>query len=250
MSIPRTLLVTGGGRGIGAATVRLAAARGWDVAINCVRDTAAAEAVAAEVRALGRRALVVPADVGDPEQVQAMFRAVDAGLGPLGALVNNAAVLDVAARVDEMDAARLERMWRINLSGTLLCAREAIRRMSTRHGGGGGAIVNLSSGAARVGSPGLYLDYSMSKAAIDHLTVGLAREVATEGVRVNAVRPGIIDTDIHASGGHAERVAKSLHLVPMGRLGTADEVAPAILWLLSDEAAYTTGAVLDVTGGR
>lgn len=250
MSIPRTLLVTGGGRGIGAATVRLAAARGWDVAINCVRDTAAAEAVAAEVRALGRRALVVPADVGDPEQVQAMFRAVDAGLGPLGALVNNAAVLDVAARVDEMDAARLERMWRINLSGTLLCAREAIRRMSTRHGGVGGAIVNLSSGAARVGSPGLYLDYSMSKAAIDHLTVGLAREVATEGVRVNAVRPGIIDTDIHASGGHAERVAKSLHLVPMGRLGTADEVAPAILWLLSDEAAYTTGAVLDVTGGR
>ena len=250
MSIPRNLLVTGGGRGIGAATVRLAAARGWDVAINCVRDTAAAEAVAAEVRALGRRALVVPADVGDPEQVQAMFRAVDAGLGPLGALVNNAAVLDVAARVDEMDAARLERMWRINLSGTLLCAREAIRRMSTRHGGVGGAIVNLSSGAARVGSPGLYLDYSMSKAAIDHLTVGLAREVATEGVRVNAVRPGIIDTDIHASGGHAQRVANSLHLVPMGRLGTADEVAPAILWLLSDEAAYTTGAVLDVTGGR
>jgi NAD(P)-dependent dehydrogenase (short-subunit alcohol dehydrogenase family) len=250
MSIPRTLLVTGGGRGIGAATVRLAAARGWDVAINCVRDTAAAEAVAAEVRALGRRALVVPADVGDAQQVQAMFRAVDAGLGPLGALVNNAAVLDVAARVDEMDAARLERMWRINLSGTLLCAREAIRRMSTRHGGGGGAIVNLSSGAARVGSPGLYLDYSMSKAAIDHLTVGLAREVATEGVRVNAVRPGIIDTDIHASGGHAERVARSLHLVPMGRLGRADEVAPAILWLLSDEAAYTTGAVLDVTGGR
>src|SRR5574343_259375 len=250
MSIPRTLLVTGGGRGIGAATVRLAAARGWDVAINCVRDTAAAEAVAAEVRALGRRALVVPADVGDPEQVQAMFRTVDAGLGPLGALVNNAAVLDVAARVDEMDAARLERMWRINLSGTLLCAREAIRRMSTRHGGQGGAIVNLSSGAARVGSPGLYLDYSMSKAAIDHLTTGLAREVATEGVRVNGVRPGIIDTDIHASGGHAERVAKSLHLVPMGRLGTADEVAPAILWLLSDEAAYTTGAVLDVTGGR
>ena len=250
MSIPRNLLVTGGGRGIGAATVRLAAARGWDVAINCVRDTAAAEAVAAEVRALGRRALVVPADVGDPEQVQAMFRAVDAGLGPLGALVNNAAVLDVAARVDEMDAARLERMWRINLSGTLLCAREAIRRMSTRHGGVGGGIVNLSSGAARVGSPGLYLDYSMSKAAIDHLTVGLAREVATEGVRVNAVRPGIIDTDIHASGGHAQRVANSLHLVPMGRLGTADEVAPAILWLLSDEAAYTTGAVLDVTGGR
>ena len=250
MSIPRTVLVTGASRGIGAATARLAARRGWDVAVNCVRDTAAAEAVAAEVRALGRRAIVVQADVADEAQVVAMFAVVDTQLGPLGALVNNAGVIDVTARVDEMSAARLDRMWRTNLSGSLLCAREALRRMSTRHGGQGGAIVNLSSGAARVGSPGLYLDYSMSKAAIDHLTVGLAREVATEGVRVNGVRPGIIDTEIHASGGHAERVAQSLHLIPMGRLGSADEVAPAILWLLSDEAAYTTGAILDVTGGR
>ena len=244
------LLVTGASRGIGAATAWLAAQRGWDVAVNFVRDAAAAEAVAAQVRAAGRRALTVQADVGDEAQVQAMFRTVDAQLGPLAGLVNNAGVIDVAARVDEMGAERLARMWRTNLSGSLLCAREAIRRMSTRHGGRGGAIVNLSSGAARVGSPGLYLDYSMSKAAIDHLTVGLAREVATEGVRVNAVRPGIIDTEIHASGGHAERVAQSLHLIPMGRLGTADEVAPAVVWLLSAEAAYTTGAIIDVTGGR
>jgi NAD(P)-dependent dehydrogenase (short-subunit alcohol dehydrogenase family) len=250
MSPSRVVLITGASRGIGAATAVLAAERGWDVAVNCVRDTQAAEAVADQVRQHGRRAVVVPADVADEAQVEALFHAVDAQLGPLSALVNNAGVIDVAARVDQMSAARLDRMWRTNLSGSVLCAREAVRRMSTRHGGQGGAIVNLSSGAARVGSPGLYLDYSMSKAAIDHFTVGLAREVAAEGVRVNGVRPGIIDTEIHASGGHTERVANSLHLIPMGRLGTADEVAPAILWLLSDEAVYTTGAIIDVTGGR
>jgi len=247
---PRTLLVTGASRGIGAATAVLAAERGWDVAINYVHGQAAADAVATQVRALGRRAITVAADVADEAQVLAMFRTVDEQLGPLGGLVNNAGVIDVTARVDEMSVARLTRMWAINLTGSVVCAREAVRRMSTRHGGAGGAIVNLSSGAARVGSPGLYVDYSMSKAAIDHFTVGLAREVAAEGVRVNAVRPGIIATDIHASGGHTERVASSLHLIPMGRIGEADEVAPSIVWLLSEEASYTTGAIIDVTGGR
>ena len=202
------------------------------------------------MRTRGRRAITVAADVADEAQMLAMFRSVDEQLGSLGGLVINAGVIDVTARVDEMSVARLTRMWAINLTGSMVCAREAVKRMSTRHGGTGGAIVNLSSGAARVGSPGLYLDYSMSKAAIDHFTVGLAREVAAEGVRVNAVRPGIIATDIHASGGHAERVASSLHLIPMGRIGEASEVAPAILWLLSDEAAYATGAIIDVTGGR
>ena len=246
----RTLLITGASRGIGAATALLAAECGWDVAVNYVLNRDAAEVVASQVRACGRRAITVAADMADEGQVLAMFRAVDEQLGPLGGLVNNAGVIDVTARVDEMSAARLARMWAINLTGVVVCAREAVKRMSTRHGGAGGAIVNLSSGAARLGSPGQYLDYSMSKAAIDHFTVGLAREVATEGVRVNAVRPGIIDTDIHASGGHAERVAGSLHLIPMGRIGQAREVAPAIVWLLSPEAGYTTGAIIDVTGGR
>ena len=249
-STPRILLVTGGSRGIGAATARLAARAGYDVAVNCVRDTAAAEAVAAEVRALGRRAIVVPGDVGRESDVLAMFRAVDERLGRLGAFVNNAGVVDLAARVDEMSLERLERMWRINLTGSFLGAREAVRRMSTRHGGAGGSIVNLSSAAARLGAPGQYVDYAASKAAIDTFTLGLAREVATEGVRVNAVRPGIIDTDIHASGGQPDRAAQMAPQVPMRRAGSAEEVAAAIVWLLSDEASYVTGTVLDVTGGR
>ncbi len=244
------LLVTGGSRGIGAATARLAAARGWDVAINYTRDAGAAQAVADDVRARGRRALTVQADVADEAAVLAMFTAVDRGLGPLGGLVNNAGIVDVAARIDEGTVARWQRMMAVNVIGSMVCAREALRRMSTRHGGRGGAIVNLSSAAARIGAGGQYVDYATAKGAIDVFTLGLAREVATEGVRVNAVRPGIIETDIHASGGEPDRAARMAPLVPMQRSGTAQEVAAAIVWLLSDEASYTTGSVVDVTGGR
>jgi NAD(P)-dependent dehydrogenase (short-subunit alcohol dehydrogenase family) len=244
------LLVTGASRGIGAATARLAAARGWDVAVNYTRDAAAAEAVAADVRAAGRRALVVQADVADEAQVLAMFDAVDRGLGVLRGLVNNAGVVDLPQRVDQMSVARLKRMFDINVIGSMVCAREAVRRMSTRHGGAGGAIVNLSSAAAKIGSPGQYVDYAAAKGAIDIFTLGLAREVATEGVRVNAVRPGIIETDIHASGGLPDRAREMAPMVPMQRAGSAHEVATAIVWLLSDEASYATGTVIDVTGGR
>jgi NAD(P)-dependent dehydrogenase (short-subunit alcohol dehydrogenase family) len=244
------LLVTGGSRGIGAATARLAATQGWDVAINYTRDAAAAQAVAADVRLRGRRALIVQADVADEAAVLAMFAAVDHGLGPLGGLVNNAGVVDVAARIDQGTVARWQRMLAVNVIGSMLCAREALRRMSTRHGGRGGAIVNLSSAAARLGAGGQYVDYAAAKGAIDVFTLGLAREVATEGVRVNAVRPGIIETDIHASGGEPDRAARMAPLVPMQRSGSAAEVAAAIVWLLSAQASYTTGTVLDVTGGR
>ena len=246
----RILLVTGGSRGIGAACCRQAAAAGWDVAVNYTRDAAAAEAVAADVRAAGRRALVVQADVADEAQVLAMFAAVDRGLGVLRGLVNNAGVVDLPQRVDQMSVARLKRMFDINVVGSMVCAREAVRRMSTRHGGAGGAIVNLSSAAAKIGSPGQYVDYAAAKGAIDTFTLGLAREVATEGVRVNGVRPGIIETDIHASGGLPDRAREMAPMVPMQRAGSADEVATAIVWLLSDEASYATGTVIDVTGGR
>ncbi len=248
------LLVTGGSRGIGAATARLAAAHGWDVAINYTRDAAAAESVAADVRAAGRRALLVQADVGDDAQVVALFQQVDRGLGTNGGvlrgLVNNAGVVDVPSRVDAMTPERLQRMFAVNVFGSFACAREAVRRMSSRHGGTGGSIVNLSSAAARIGAGGQYVDYAAAKGAIDVFTLGLAREVATEGVRVNAVRPGIIETDIHASGGQPDRAAQMAPLVPMRRSGTAVEVAQAIVWLLSDASSYTTGSVVDVTGGR
>jgi NAD(P)-dependent dehydrogenase (short-subunit alcohol dehydrogenase family) len=220
------------------------------VAINYTRDATAAKAVAAEVRALGRRAMVVQADVAEEAQVLAMFAAVDASLGSVTGLVNNAGIVDLPARVDEMSLQRLQRMWAVNITGSFLCAREALKRMSRRHGGPGGAIVNLSSAAARLGSPNQYVDYAASKGAIDTFTLGLAREVAAEGVRVNGVRPGIIDTDIHASGGQPDRAAQMAPSVPLQRAGTPEEVAAAIVWLLSDEASYATGTTIDVTGGR
>lgn len=246
----QVLLVTGGGRGIGAATALLAARRGYAVAVNYASNSLAADETVRAIRAVGGKAIAVQADVGDETQVMAMFEQVDARLGRLTALVNSAGVVDVRARVDEMSAARLERMFRINVVGSFVCAREAVRRMSTRHGGTGGAIVNLSSAASRLGSPEQYVDYAASKGAIDTFTLGLAKEVADEGIRVNAVRPGLIETEIHASGGMPERAAQLAPSVPMKRTGSAEEVANAIVWLLSDEASYTTMALLDVSGGR
>ncbi|HSH91601.1 MAG TPA: SDR family oxidoreductase [Ramlibacter sp.] len=246
----QVLLVTGGSRGIGAATARLAAASGYAVAVNFTANAAAADEVVRAIEGAGGRAMAVQADVAQEDQVQAMFEAVDRKLGPLTALVNNAGVVDVAARLDEMSFARLRRMFDINVIGSLLCAREAVRRMSTRHGGKGGAIVNVSSAASRLGSPAQYLDYAAAKGAIDAFTLGLAKEVAAEGIRVNAVRPGLIETEIHASGGIPDRVQQLAHLVPMQRGGTAEEVAEAILWLLSPQASYTTMSLVDVSGGR
>lgn len=246
----RVLLVTGGSRGIGAAICRLGGAAGYRVAVNYASNENAARSLVAEIETGGGEALAVQGDVGVEADVIAMFEAVDRAWGRLDALVNNAGIVDVKARVDEMSAARLERMMRINVVGPFLCAREAVRRMSTSHGGKGGAIVNISSAASVHGSAGEYVDYAASKGAIDTFTVGLAREVATEGVRVNAVRPGIIDTEIHASGGQPDRIARIKDMLPMKRPGTADEVAHAVLYLLSDEASYTTGAILNVSGGR
>lgn len=246
----KVLLVTGGGRGIGAATARLAAQQGWTVAVNYAANSLAADEVVRQIRAGGGNAMAVQADVADEAQVLGMFERIDAKFGHIAGLVNNAGVVDVSARLDEMDMARWRRMFDINVMGTLLCAREAVRRMSTRHGGTGGAIVNVSSAASRLGSPGQYVDYAAAKGAVDAFTIGLAREVANEGIRVNAVRPGLIETEIHASGGLPNRVNELKHQVPMQRGGTADEVAQAIVWLLSDAASYTTMSVLDVSGGR
>ncbi len=246
----KVLLVTGASRGIGAATARLAAAEGYAVAINYASNEKAAQEVVKAIEASGGIAVALQADVGDEAQVMRLFEQVDEQLGPLTALVNNAGVVDVASPVAEMTGARLKRMFDINVLGSIFCAREAVRRMSTQRGGHGGAIVNLSSAAARLGSPGQYVDYAAAKGAIDAFTMGLAKEVAAEGIRVNAVRPGLIDTDIHASGGEPDRVARLVHMVPMQRSGSAEEVAQAVVWLLSDGASYTTMSLLDVSGGR
>lgn len=244
------MLITGGSRGIGAATAQLAARGGWRVMLSYRDDRRAADQVVSSIVAAGGRASAVQADVGREDDVLAMFGTLDAQGGRLGALVNNAGIVAPAARVDAFDLARMERVFRTNVIGSFLCAREAVRRMSSRHGGRGGAIVNLSSVAARLGSPAEYVDYAASKGAIDTMTVGLAKEVATEGIRVNAVRPGLILTEIHASGGDAGRFERLLGQVPMRRAGSADEVAQSIVWLCSPQSGYVTGAVLDVGGGR
>ena len=246
----KVLLVTGASRGIGAATALLAAKEGYAVAVNYAANSLAADEVVRQIRASGGTAITVQADVSIEADVLAMFKKVDAKLGRLTALVNNAGVVDTPSRVDAMSAVRLQRMFAINVFGSFMCAREAIKRMSTRYAGLGGSIVNLSSAAARLGSPGQYVDYAAAKGAIDTFTLGLAKEVAAEGIRVNAVRPGIIDTDIHASGGLPNRARDLSAQVPLQRAGTANEVAQTILWLLSEQASYTTGALLDVAGGR
>jgi len=245
-----TLIVTGGSRGIGAATARLAAARGYQVCINYHRNEAAAQAVVAAIEGSGGEAFAVAGDVAVETEVLQLFEAVDRRCGRLDGLVNNAGILEHHMRVDQMSLGRLQRVLATNVIGAFLCAREAVKRMSTKHGGAGGAIVNVSSMAARLGAPSEYVDYAASKGAIDAMTIGLAREVAAEGIRVNAVRPGVIYTDIHASGGEPGRVDRIRSAVPMQRGGTADEVARAILWLLSDEASYSTGAFIDISGGR
>lgn len=242
-------LVTGGSRGIGAACCRLLAAKGYVVVVNYAANESAARAVVGAIEQRGGRAVAVKGDVASEEDVLALFAAADR-LGRLAVLVNNAGVVDLPARVEAMSLARLRRMIDINVLGTILPSREAAKRMSTRNGGQGGVIVNVSSAAALLGSPGQYVDYAASKGAIDSFTIGFGREVAAEGIRVNAVRPGIIDTDIHASGGIPDRVAKMRDAIPMKREGSADEVAEAIVWLASPESAYVTGAILNVAGGR
>ena len=243
-------LITGGSRGIGAATALLAAQKGFAVAVNYTANSLAADEVVRQIRAEGGTAITVQGDVGIEADILAMFAKVDAKLGPITSLVNNAGVVDVASRVDAMSAARLKRMFEINVLGSMICAREAVKRMSTQHGGAGGTIVNLSSVAAKLGGPGQYVDYAASKGAIDTFTLGLAKEVATEGIRVNAVRPGIIETDIHASGGQPDRARQMAPMVPMQRAGSAMEVAQAIVWLMTEESSYCTGTIIDVSGGR
>ena len=246
----KTILITGAGRGIGAATARLAAERGYSVCINYHKNATAAELLVQEIESKGGSAFAVRADVSVEPEVVNLFEQVDRALGPLNALVNNAGIVERQMRLDQMNTDRLQRIFATNVTASFLCAREAVRRMSTRHGGKGGAIVNVSSMAAQLGAPGEYIDYAATKAAVDALTTGLAKEVASEGIRVNAVRPGIIHTEIHASGGEPDRVERVKDSIPMKRGGLAQEVANAILWLVSDEASYCAGAFLNVSGGR
>lgn len=246
----KVMLITGASRGIGAATAQLAARRGYAVCLNYRQRADTAEQLAQRIRQAGGRAITLAADVADEEQVAALFVAIDREFGRLDVLVNNAGMLERQMRLEEMNAARLQRVFATNVQGSFLCAREAIKRMSTAHGGRGGAIVNLSSVAARLGAPNEYIDYAAAKAAIDAMTIGLAKEVAAEGIRVNAVRPGVVYTEIHASGGEPDRVERVRASVPMARGGQPEEIAEAVLWLASDQASYTSGALLDVAGGR
>ncbi len=246
----KVMMVTGGSRGIGAATARMAGARGYDVCVNYHRNPAAAEAVVAEIEAAGGRAIAVAGNMAEPDDVDRLFAACDERLGPLSVLVNNAGIITTAARVDEMTADRINALLAVNITGCFLVAKAAIRRMSTRYGGSGGTIVNLSSAAARLGGAGSLVDYAASKGAIDTFTVGLAQEVAAEGIRVNALRPGLIETDIHDDTGLPNRLTELGKTVPMQRTGTAEEVAEAILWLAGPQSSYITGAILDIGGGR
>lgn len=250
LNMKKVIVITGASRGIGAATARLAAARGYAVCVNYLKNRAAANAVVDDIELAGGQAIAVAADVASETEVVKLFKTVDQQLGTVTALVNNVGILETQMRVEDMDAARLNRIFAANITSCFLCAREAVRRMSSRHGGSGGAIVNVSSAASRLGAAGEYVDYAASKGAIDTLTIGLSREVATEGIRVNAVRPGFIYTDIHASGGEPGRVDRVKDSVPMKRGGRPEEVAHAILWLLSDEASYATGTFIDLAGGR
>ncbi len=242
-------IVTGGSRGIGRATALAAAKRGYKVVVAYASNKAAADAVVKNIESSNGKAIAVKCDVGSEADILALFKAADR-FGPLAALVNNAGIVGATSRVDDMSAERIQRMMAVNVTGSILCAREAVKRMSTRHGGKGGVIVNLSSVAAKLGSPNTYVDYAASKGAIDSFTVGLGYEVANEGIRVAGIRPGLIDTDIHASGGEPDRAHRLSHMVPMKRVGTADEIANAIVWLMSDDASYITSAILDVSGGR
>jgi NAD(P)-dependent dehydrogenase (short-subunit alcohol dehydrogenase family) len=245
----RVAVITGGSRGIGRATALAAARRGFRVVVGYATNKAAADEVVAQISASNGKAIAVKCDVGSESDILALFKASD-GFGALGALVNNAGIVGPTARVEDMSAERIQRMMAVNVTGSMLCAREAVKRMSTRHGGKGGVIVNLSSVAAKLGSPNTYVDYAASKGAIDSFTVGLGHEVAGEGIRVAAIRPGLIDTEIHASGGEPDRAHRLAGNVPMKRVGTAEEIANAVVWLMSDDASYVTSAILDVSGGR